>query len=657
MISAKTYSLVIAIHRLLCILLFVFSITSLDAQPQPVSKNKKALRLYEDGMDKYQQYQSEEALKLFKEAALLDPMFLDALEMIGMIYEDTKQFDSAVFYYERVIALNPDFYPPTYLHLGTSCFSRGWYEKSEQYLNTFLSFSDISAKQRSMAEMHLVKAQFAVEQVKHPVPFLPENMGDSINSQWDEYLPALTVDNRTLIVTVRHPKNPKDTLGAMEEDFYESEWNYLTGTWGKVKRMPEPINSSENEGAQSISPDGRYLFFTACNRPDGFGSCDIYVARKQGNKWGKPFNLWEPVNTAAWESQPSIAADGRTLYFASRRDGGKGGIDLWMSVLQDDKMWSEPVNLGDNINTTGNETTPFIHPDGQTLFFASDGHLGMGKMDLFYVRKQADGTWGKPVNMGYPINTYADEINIMINAKGDKAYFSSNMPGGFGRHDLYTFELYKEARPVPVTYMKGIVFDEQTRKPLEARFQVMKLPTGEVVAEAYSDALSGSFLVSLPVGESYALHVSKDHYLFYSEHFDLSSDTVFSEIHPFVREVPLKPLFKGQQLVLDNIFFKVDSYELLSESDVELNKLVELLQKNPGIKIEISGHTDNTGSEAHNLTLSEQRAKSVYDYLIAHHIDAERLSYAGYGFRKPIDTNDTEAGRQRNRRTEIRIIN
>jgi outer membrane protein OmpA-like peptidoglycan-associated protein len=310
------------------------------------------------------------------------------------------------------------------------------------------------------------------------------------------------------------------------------------------------------------------------------------------------------------------------------------------------------VNLGDTINTSDNEMSPYIHPDNQTLFFSSDGHPGMGGFDLFRVKKHDDGTWDQPENLGYPINTHGDEIGLIVNAKGDKAYFSSDRLSESGK-DIYEFELYIEARPQPVSYMTGKVFDIETGKPLTAKFELIDIKSANVVMEAFSGK-DGSFLVCIPTNKDYALNVSKEGFLFFSEHFSLSG--IHEAVNPYHRDVPLSPIITGQKSVLRNVFFEYNSFRLRDKSRVELNKLVEFLSLNSGVIMEIGGHTDNIGDKAYNITLSENRAKAVYKYLIEHQIDKKRLSFKGYGMSQPVDDNSTPEGRARNRRTEMKVI-
>ena len=297
---------------------------------------------------------------------------------------------------------------------------------------------------------------------------------------------------------------------------------------------------------------------------------------------------------------------------------------------------------------------PFIHPDDMTLYFSSKGHHGMGGLDLFYSRKDENNSWRKPVNLGYPINTYADEITLVVNAEGELAYISTDKSGSEGGQDIYSFRLYKEAQPLKATYFKGIVFDKESKKRLEARFELIDLSSGKIVIESRSDPVNGEFLLALPTNKDYALNISKKGYLFYSGHFALKGES--SKAKPFIHDIPLQEIRIGETVVLKNIFFDTDQFDLKPESKTELEKLVSLLKNNGKIRIEISGHTDNEGTAAYNLSLSQNRARAVYDYLIQHGIPAARLTFAGYGLTKPVDTNDTEQGRANNRRTEFKIV-
>jgi hypothetical protein len=473
-------------------------------------------------------------------------------------------------------------------------------------------------------------------------------MGPSVNSENNEYWPCLTADENTLIFT-RLIKDSTSYPGY-QEDFFICTRD--KNGWSMAKNAGLPLNSPLNEGAQALSADGRLMVFTACGRKDGIGRCDLYFSTRTGDTWSLPKNMGEPVSTVSYETQPSLSADGKTLYFACDRPGGFGDIDIYVSTMDDQQHWSTPRNLGENINTKGRDWAPFIHPDNQTLYFASNEHLGLGGFDLFFSRRDSAGNWVKPVNLGYPINTAKDEFGLILNAAGNKAYFSSDKDSVNGR-DIYTFDLYDEARPTEVSYLKGKVYDADTKAFLRASFELIDLKSNHVISHSFSDSLTGEFLVCIPAGRDYLLNVSKYGYLFFSDNFSLND--VFEISEPFIKDVPLQPVKVGKSVILKNIFFEFDSYVLKDESMIELDKLIQFLETYPTVKIEISGYTDNIGSDEYNITLSQQRAAAVAEYLMNSSIDDGRISHAGYGSSKPLTSNDSEEGRALNRRTELVI--
>ncbi len=633
-------------------ILLAISITNgLFAQKQNyTSQNKKAVKAFEQGLEN----KGQEAIEYFEKAISYDSGFVEAYIALAEFYADLKNTQKSLDAYWKSVRINPAFYPMLWFTMGEMEMQQENYENAQKCYQQFLQLAT-KAKQetKDKAQRRLEELDFIEHCLKNPVPFLPENMGANINTENHEYFPSLTTDGQTLVFTRRSPRTEETTAPTEdEEDFYISQ--IVEGQWAKAQRMPPPVNTRGNEGAQCISPDGKYLYFTACSRPKSFGSCDIYFCENIGDKWSEPQNLGLVVNSTAWESQPSISPDGKTLYFSSNRLGGNGGKDLWMTQKNENGIWSEPVNLGTGINTAKDEMSPFIHPDNKTLYFSSNGHLGMGGLDIFYIRKDENGKWGKPVNIGCPINTPKDEVNLVVSPDGNKAYFSTDKLGGFGKQDIYEFSLYEEARPTAVSYLKGIVSDEKTGKKLKASFEIYNLVSGELVAQSFSDKQTGEFLISLPTGQRYALNVSAEKYLFHSESFDFQSGD--SVEFPLQKNIFLKPIAIGDEIVLRNIFFENNEAALKPESEIELNKVLAFLQKNPSLKIEISGHTDNIGTAQYNLQLSENRAKSVYDYLVQHGIEAKRLSYKGFGYQKPLDSNDTEKGRANNRRTEMKVM-
>jgi outer membrane protein OmpA-like peptidoglycan-associated protein len=631
------------------------SLVTAFGQGQRLStQNKRAEKLFFSAIDSYQAKNYDQAVSELKKAIEQDPLFTEAYILQGDIFADNHQASEAISSYNAAIKTNQPFSPDLFAILARMQLSIGIYKDAQLNFQRYLEFKQLSDEKRQHAEIEKRACEFAIQCMAHPVLFEPVNLGDSINTRVDEYINAITADDEKLYFTRLNPKDSQapGLPNHGEEDFYVAK--RADSGWSGALNLGPPINTHLNEGALNISPDGKKLFFAGCNRPDGHGRCDIYWARWVGDHWTVPENLGELVNSPQWDSQPSCSSDGKTLYFASNRPGGKGSSDIWKTELQSDGQWTLPVNLGDSVNTKNEEMAPFIHPDDQTLYFSSKGHPGMGKLDLFYSRKSPGGAWNGPVNMGYPINTFADEISLVVRAKGDVAYISSNVSGGKGGQDVYKFQLYPEARPQLTTYFKGVVYDDQTKVKLEARFELIDLETSAVTAESLSDGITGEFLLVLPTDKNYALNVSKDGYLFFSENFSLRGSG--TQTKPFIKNIPLKPIKPGEAVVLKNIFFETDKFILRDESLAELAKLLDLLQKNPKLKIEISGHTDNMGTAEHNLELSGNRARAVYSYLIQHGIAATRLSFAGYGFSQPIDNNSSDEGRANNRRTEFKVM-
>ncbi|TWR31350.1 OmpA family protein [Mucilaginibacter pallidiroseus] len=604
--------------------------------------NKKAIEHFLKGNSLIDEHLYDEAAAEFQEAIKDDNKFTEAYAMLGDLYRMKRQHGSAVVNYQKVLSIAPDYNRAIYLKIGDSEISDGKYAPAQQHLEKYLTYQDISPQNKSLAEKLIADCKFAINAMQHPVTFKPVNMGSAINTADDEYLPVATADEAQIIFTRKVNKN---------EDFYKSLKQ--ADQWQPAVYLSDVINTPKyNEGAQSISQDGRYLFFTGCNRPDGLGRCDIYIAQKDGNDWKKPFSLSAPLNTGGWEAQPSISADGRTLYFVSNRKGGYGGYDIWKSKLTE-QGWGEPENMGPNINTPYDEQSPFIHPDDNTFYFCSSGWPGMGGRDLFVSRLGKDGKWQKPENLGYPINSSGDENGLTLTANGAYAFFSSDNLKGFGGFDIYTFEMPAAIRPNIVTYVKGTVRDIKTKQPLEAAVEIVDLQRDAAVYQDYSSADEGKFLATLPAGKNYGLNISREGYLFYSDNFSLIN---LKDKRAFNIEVMLSPIEVGNKVVLKNIFFDTNKFDLKDESKTELQKLMEFLKLNPSVKIEISGYTDDVGNDELNTKLSENRAKAVYQYLTMHQINASRLVYKGYGKADPIAPNTNDDNRSKNRRTEFKII-
>lgn len=595
----------------------------------------------------------DKALRYLDQAQLKDPNYADVYIMKGDIYNIQLRSDSAYKNYQRAIDIIgvPD--PMLYYIAGNEGAKCGAYAYALKTLQLFLQYGLQYSDVHPEAQRTIANCQFALEAMKNPMQYALVNMGPYINSDWDEMLAAITADDDQIIFTVRRPRD-ENTVCAFclnEEDLYYSTKS--GSQWQPRVALGAPVKTGYNEGAQCISPDGKYLLYTMCDADFGMGSCDLYWAKRIGDRWSRPRNFGAPVNSSAWESQPTIASDGQTIYFASSRPGGFGGMDIWMTTMTAEGEFTIPVNLGSAINTPGDDAAPFIHSDGRTLYFASNGRVGMGGYDLYYSTLRPDGSWSEPKNLGYPINSPADEINIFINAAGTMAYIASDKDGGFGGLDLYSFELDDKLRPNPVTYIKGHVRDAFTGNPLAARIEMIDLTTKQLLSSTTSDQQTGSYLACVHTGGNILLNVSHPDYPFYSENFQLERS--YTELSPYLKDIQLQPTDVGTVVTLKNVFFDFDRSELKPESFVELDKLADYLKTNT-IRIEIGGHTDDQGTDEYNDRLSESRAKSVYDYLIAKGISADRLQYKGYGKRVPVASNDTDDGRAANRRTEFKIV-
>ena len=425
------------------------------------------------------------------------------------------------------------------------------------------------------------------------------------------------------------------------------------------------INSSYNEGAGTISGDGKTLVFASCDRPKAIGNCDLYISRRTGNNWSPPVNLGLNVNSTEWDSQPSLSADGRTLYFTSTRRGGQGQEDIYVTTLQPDGNWSPAQNLGPPVNTAGKDMAPFIHASGTTLYYVTDGLVGMGGLDVFRCEKArgptagaSPATWAtrsipsktKPRCLSLPITR-----RVFARAAGRRR----SRPGGYRLSRERPVELFGFAVPPAVkaretsTYTQGRVFDANTKKPLKAEVKLYDLDTDVLTQFVTSDPEYGDYTVVLNEGHHYAMYAAADKYLLKSLSFDYSSQHNFN---PTALDIYLEPVRAGRSVVLNNLFFDTNKYDLKPQSRTELNRLIEFLRQYRDVQIEVSGYTDNVGAPDANLQLSQRRAQAVVEYLSGHGISLTRLRSKGYGEGHPLAANDTESHRQLNRRIELHIL-
>lgn len=633
-------------------LLIVFLANALDCYSQGYhTSSNRALKFYNEGVTSFDFMDYGKAEYYLNEAISIDNGFYEAYMMLGELMSKQKRFPEAALNFKTAVKLDSLFFKPVFFNMAIAELFSGDYENALVHFNVYIAQEGMSEKNKAIALKNIKNCEFAINAIKNPVPFNPVSVGNGINTKDDEYWPAITADGQMLMFTRQYrPGENQSAFSLNQEDFYVS---FLSdSSWQTALNAGGPLNTRQNEGAQTISSGGNYIFFTACDRPGGLGSCDIYFSSYSEGVWSQPSNLKFPVNTSSWESQPSINADGKMLFFSSSRPGGFGGKDLWYSISNSQNVFTVPVNLGSMINTEGDEMSPFIHFDGKTLYFASDGRTGMGGFDIYMTRMNEDSTWTEPENLGYPINTYNDETGLVIESSGQKAYFSSVRDKSNGK-DIFFFNLYESARPNPVSYLKGKVYDSETGKLLKADYELINLSTDKIAIKNSTD-VTGNFLVCLPSGFNYGINVTKSGYLFYSENFMFEGE--HSVVEPYVKKISLSPIKVGESMLLTNVFYEIDSWELKKESMSELNNLIRLLTDNKDIIIEIGGYTDSTGSNEYNLTLSERRAQSVVTYLTNNSIDSNRLKFKGYGNTSPIGDNLTSEGRKLNRRTEVKVI-
>lgn len=648
------------------------------------TKSKKAIKLFEQGkeaprtsIDKTTNMPNFKlGLKYLDQAIEKDPNFWEAHMVAGEFAETLRDYELAINHFEKALAINPQRQSTgsTYFFLANLQQAVGQYDKAIKNIDLFQQFRN--ANQELIQKSHGIRASavFAKKAMTNPLQFNPVNIGPGINTSQPEYFPTITVDGKTILFTRRVKDGRVRGPIAEQEDFFVSQLSDKN-IWQTAIEMPSNINTVNNEGAPTIASNGRSLVFVACpdvtgtnygeNR-NGKGSCDLFYTKKLGSRWTNPVNLPGKVNSYHWETQPSLSSDGKTMYFirGTRNRNQTNNSDIYVTKLQADGTWGVAEKLPNHINTPNEEESVLIHPDGKTLYFASKGHVGMGGSDLFVTRMNNEGNWSVPENLGYPINTKYDENSLMVSPDGEIAFFASDRDGGYGDLDIYYFEMPEHLRPTKTLYFEGLVFDINTRKPIPGKFQLIDLATGEEVVYSEADKITGEFLVSLPVNKEYALNVTHPGYAFFSQNFNMTNPEGLEAIH---MDVPLTPLTDdGKSIILANIFFDLNKSLLRKESFVELDKLVSFLKDNKEIKIEIGGHTDSRGDKQKNIILSNNRAKSVYDYVIAKGIDEERLSFKGYGSSKAVYSDEKieamrsktekEAAHQANRRTEYKIM-
>ncbi|HRG00671.1 MAG TPA: OmpA family protein [Bacteroidia bacterium] len=671
-------------NKILLSFLLLFSISFFAQEEEEGSSkfcveidNKKALKLYEKAIDK-KKYKKPERLGFLRECLAEEPDFAEAnlamaREIVVHSKLENKSFAAAVPFFYKAIAACPKIHSEPYYYIGFNYYEEMKNDSAIKYLQYFLKFKDDDDKkfgkeyegQIYQAKEMIKYAKKESELKKKIVPFEPKVV-TGVSTKQDEYLAYISPDDKLCFFTRKVPLRSMNTVKALdgEKEVFMLATRDKTGVFNVGEPMSPPFNTTDdNQGGCTISIDNKFLYF-AMQRQEGGAqpNCDIYMSTNEGDSWSEIKKIGANVNHPIyWDSQPTLSADGNALYFASDRPGGYGGIDLYVTY-KDPKtgVWGVPKNLGPKINTPGHEKTPFIHSDSETLYFSSDGLFGFGGMDIFYVRKNEKGEWVEPENIGYPINTEADDVGFFVSTDSKTGYFFSYDEGkmrgkGVGRYDLYSFELYKEARPQETTFLKGEMKDKEGNKVEGAKVEIMNTVTKEKTL-AVVDSTKGTFMVAvnLKKKDDVLITVKKDDYAFSSKVVSVK-DASF-EKQPKPVQIEVNEAKEGSSFVINNIYYNTNSADLKQESFIVLEAFAEYLNENPNIKIEIQGHTDNVGAAKANEALSANRAYTVKAYLEEKGVDGKRITAKGYGPNKPIAENSTEEGKAKNRRTEFLII-
>ena len=622
-------------------LLVLLAICSQLSAQNLSSKNKKAIELYTEADNYRVRGQFTQAINLLNEAITRDKNFEEAYYRLATIYKAMEQYDQATNTFEKGLTLvKSDSRKRMYLYeLAAVNLWQGKYEPCKKYAGDFLKIEKEDRRKVELAKVWIMQAEYALTNTS-VYDYVITPLSDSVNIFPMQYFPTVTADGMQLIFTARYGGGRNDN-----EDLVVSN-KQSNGSWGAPVSLSKNINTIQREGASTISADGRHIIFTVC----GSSGCDLYESRKTGNDWSRPKNLGPNINSPRWDAQPSLSADGRELYFVSERPGGFGGYDLWYSQLTE-SGWSKAVNLGPEVNTPQDEISPYIHVNNRELYLVSNGLPGYGGYDIYKVQKNETG-WSKPVNLGKPLNDHQDQYSFIVSALGNQGYYSREESKNRSR--LYRIVLpEKWITPFKGNVVTGVITNKTSGRPLRAQVELYNLGAKKSVSKVFSDSVSGQYLMVLPGGSEYALYVEKAGYLFNSQHFNFVSDKNYE---PVRKDVPLEPVLENAAIILNNIFFDVDKFELRPESFTELEKVAAFLGQNPTLKIEISGHTDNTGSEAYNQQLSEKRARSVADFLNSLSISKNQVQIKGYGSKKPLFPNTTEENKQQNRRIEFKIL-
>lgn len=617
--------------------------------------NKKLDKIYHQAWEFQNQKQygsaKENMFKIIKEA----PEYSKAQMSMGIFYLENPRpsVKTAKRYLEKAIELCADSVLYSYYYLGKIHFGANEFDKAILCFEHFLKDVNKIETDEDYFEIknYLEYAKVSHELLNNPVPFNPIKV-EGISTNADEYLPIISPDNEIALFTRRIKQflNRGLTERMVEREVFTFSMRNQNGRFEPGWELEYPFNKAENEGAATLTIDNNHLYYTVCIRDPNtkYLNCDLYHSYYYKGYWSDIESLGDHINNPdTWESQPSVTSDGQTIFFASNRPGGIGGYDIYKINKMEDGSWSKPENLGSPINTTGNEKSPFIHTDSQTLYFSSEGHKGLGGYDIFYSRHDQNGNWMTPKNIGYPINGFDDDLGFFVSTDGYYGYYASNRFDENNKWNLYSFPLYEEARPQKVLFIKGQVEVENNKEPIRARVQLKNMKN-KTIKEIQVDTITGKYVAAVLFKEDQVLTVKKEGYVYSSRYLSME-DTTLKQ--PKTLNLEVKEIQVGQEYEIKDINFATNSFDLNIDAKKIVDEFYEFLSENENIEVEIQGHTDNVGKEGDNLMLSHKRARSVYQYLIEQGIDLKRLSYQGFGESKPIASNENWSGRAKNRRT------
>lgn len=592
------------------------------------------------------------AIPYFNAAHAFNPANALLNYKLGRCYLVTSEKFKAYDFFRTAFELNPNVCPDIHLQLGNALHVQSRWDEAIEEFSVYKKSVPAGSPSAYESEKKISECLTGKELTANPARVLIENLGENINTKFAEYSPLISPDESVLIFTARR----NDTYGSRSDPndniFFEDVYisHLKDGLWQKAQNIGSPVNSFTHDAGSGLSPDGHSLFVFKGGRKGG----DIFVSRLEKGNWTKPSSLGKNINSADHESSACLSFDGSTLYFISDRLGGYGRRDIWYSKWDRGKnKWGMAVNAGAKINTRYDEEGVFIHPDGRTIFFSSKGHQTMGGYDIFKSVLVND-SWSKPENLGSPINTPDDDVFFTVGASGLHGYYASFRKEGLGEKDIYRITFLDTAEAVAkLALITGTVKNIRTGDPMEAIIEIYNLEKDELIGKFRSNAKTGKFVLTLPSGRNYSAVINTEGYLFESENYDIADTATYTE---YKMDVLLKPVAPGYTVRLSNIFFDFNKDELKPESKNELHRLVSVMKEYPKISIEITGHTDNVGSEEYNQELSELRAKAVYDFLLNEGVQASRLSYTGFGEKKPVASNDDNQGRKMNRRIEFKVV-